>query len=87
MFMNKSKMVKGVPFDVRLPENTVTRAEAMKAFEDLRAQTAELPEMTLEEINAEISATRAERKQGQWNDMDDLVFYEVAMEKQDADKI
>ena len=23
MFMNKSKMVKGVPFDVRLPENTV----------------------------------------------------------------
>ena len=63
MFMNKSKMVKGVPFDVRLPENTVTRAEAMKAFEDLRAQTAEFPEMTLEEINAEISATRAERRQ------------------------
>ena len=87
MFMNKSKMVKGVPFDVRLPENTVTRAEAMKAFEDLRAQTAEFPEMTLEEINAEISATRAERRQGQRNDMDDLVFYEVAMEKQDADKI
>ncbi len=62
MFMNKSKMVKGVPFDVRLPENTVTRAEAMRAFEDLRAQASELPEMTLEEINAEISAARAERK-------------------------
>ncbi|MCM1204405.1 MAG: type II toxin-antitoxin system RelB/DinJ family antitoxin [Bacteroidales bacterium] len=30
MFMNKSKMVKGVPFDVRLPENTVTRAERKK---------------------------------------------------------
>ena len=62
MFMNKSKMVKGVPFDVRLPENTVTRAEAMRAFEDLRAQASDLPEMTLEEINAEISAARAERK-------------------------
>ena len=62
MFMNKSRMVRGVPFDVRLPENAVTRAEAMKAFEDLRMQTAELPEMTLEEINAEISAARAERK-------------------------
>ncbi len=62
MFMNKSKMVKGVPFDVRLPENTVTRAEAMRTFEDLRAQASDLPEMTLEEINAEISAARAERK-------------------------
>ena len=55
-------MVKGVPFDVRLPENTVTRAEAMRTFEDLRAQASDLPEMTLEEINAEISAARAERK-------------------------
>lgn len=63
MFMNKSRMVKGVPFDVRLPENTVTRVEAMMAFEDLRAQTADLPEMSLEEINAEISAARAERIQ------------------------
>ena len=62
MFMNKSKMVKGVPFDVRLPENTVTRAEAMRTFEDLRAQASDIPEMTLEEINAEISAARAERK-------------------------
>ena len=50
MFMNKSKMVKGIPFDVRLPENTITRAEAMRAFEDLRAQASDLPKMTLEEI-------------------------------------
>lgn len=35
---------------------------AMQAFEDLRKQAANLPEMTLEEINAEISAARAERK-------------------------
>ena len=62
MFMAKSRMVKGVPFDVRLPESTLTRAEALKTFEDLRSQCADLPEMTLEEINAEISAARAERK-------------------------
>ena len=62
MFMNKSKMVKGIPFDVRLPENTVTRAEAMRAFNDLRSQADDVSEMSLEEINAEISATRAERK-------------------------
>ena len=30
MFMNKIKMVKGIPFDVRLSENAVTRTEAMK---------------------------------------------------------
>lgn len=64
MFMHKSKMVRGVPFDVRLPDDTVTRAEAMKAFDDLRMQAKGLPEMTLEEINAEISASRAERKMG-----------------------
>lgn len=62
MFMSKSKMVKGVPFDVRLPENTITRVEAMRAFEDLRTQASDLPEMTLEEINAEILAARVERK-------------------------
>lgn len=62
MFMNKSRMVRGVPFDVRLTENTVTRAEAMRAFDDLRVQASDLPEMTLEEINEEISAARAERE-------------------------
>lgn len=62
MFMKKSKVVRGVPFDVRLPENTVTRAEAMRAFEDLWVQASDLPELTLEEINAEIAAARAERK-------------------------
>lgn len=62
MFMHKSKIVKGVPFDVRLPENAITRVEAMRAFDDLRLQASNLPEMTLEEINAEIAAARADRK-------------------------
>ena len=34
----------------------------MDVFEDLRTQTSVLPEMTLEEINAEITTARAERK-------------------------
>ena len=55
-------MVRGVPFDVRLTENMVTRSEAMRAFDDLRAQASDLPEMTLEEINEEISVARAERE-------------------------
>ena len=57
MFMSKSKMVIGVPFEVRILENAVTRA-----FEDLRVQTSNLSEMALEEINAEILAVRTERK-------------------------
>ena len=36
----------------------------MRAFEDLRAQASDLLGMTLEEINSEISAVRAERKRG-----------------------
>lgn len=62
MFMTRSKMVKGLPFEATLPESTVTRAEAKKAFYNLREQAADIPEMSLEEINHEISAVRAERK-------------------------
>lgn len=45
-----------------LPESTITRAEAKNAFYELREQAADVPEMSLDEINAEISAVRAERK-------------------------
>lgn len=62
MFMIRSKMVKGLPFEATLPEKTVTRIEAKNAFFELREQAADLPEMSLDEINAEISAVRSERK-------------------------
>ena len=62
MFMIRSKMVKGLPFDAVLPENNITRAEAKNAFYELRKQAANVPEMSLEEINEEIAAVRAERK-------------------------
>lgn len=62
MFMARSRMVKGLPFEAVLPESTITRAEAKKAFYDLREQAADIPEMSLDEINAEIAAARVERK-------------------------
>lgn len=65
MFMAKSKMVKGLPFEAMLPEDTITRAEAKKAFYELRKQAADVPEMTLDEINAEILAVRKERQERQ----------------------
>ena len=55
-------MVRGLPFPAVLPETRMTRAEARRAIDDIRAEAADLPGMTLDEINAEISAARAERK-------------------------
>ena len=62
MFMVRSKMVRGIPFDAVLPETTVTRAEGLAAFAELRRQAADVPEMSLEEINAEIEEVRKNRK-------------------------
>ena len=62
MFMERTRMVRGLPFPAVLPETRMTRAEARRAIDDIRAEAADLPGMTLDEINAEISAARAERK-------------------------
>lgn len=62
MFMVRSKMVRGIPFETVLPESKVTRAEGLAAFEELRKQAADVPEMTLEEINAEIADARKNRR-------------------------
>lgn len=62
MFMARSKMVKGLPFEATLPAQTITKAEAKNAFYELRRQAADISEMSLDEINAEILAARAERK-------------------------
>lgn len=62
MFMARSKMVRGLPFEATLPEHTITRAEAKNAFHELRRQASDVSEMSLDEINAGISAVRAEKK-------------------------
>lgn len=54
-FMAKSKLVRGFPFEALLPEYTITRTEAKNAFHKLRRQAADIPEMSLDEINTEIS--------------------------------
>lgn len=55
-------MEKEIPFDAKLPEGTITRTEAKTAFYALREQAADVPEMSLDEVNAEIADVRAERK-------------------------
>lgn len=61
MFMERTRMVRGLPFPAVLPQSRMTRLEARQAIDDMRAEAAELPEYTLDEINAEISAVRNER--------------------------
>ena len=62
MFMTRTRQVRGLPFEARLPDNTITRSEALNAFSALRQQAADVPEMTLDEINGEIADARARRK-------------------------
>ncbi|MCD7981757.1 MAG: type II toxin-antitoxin system RelB/DinJ family antitoxin [Clostridiales bacterium] len=61
MFLTRSKMVRGIPFETTLPKEMVTRTEALEAFEELRRQAADVPEMSLEEINQEIADARSAR--------------------------
>lgn len=62
MFLARSLSVQGIPFDVRLSQQPVSRAEAWEAFQEMREQAANVPEMSLEEINTEIAAIRAESR-------------------------
>lgn len=62
MCMKQMRIVRGIPFPTTLPEMPVTRREALNAFEEMRRQAADVPEMSLDEINEEIRLARADLK-------------------------
>ncbi len=62
MFMERTRMVRGLPFPAVLPSDKMTKAEAQAAIDAARQEAADMPELTLDEINAEIRAARMERK-------------------------
>lgn len=62
MFMERSRMVRGLPFPAVLPNDKTTGAELQIMIDRARREASDIPEMTLDEINVEISAARAERK-------------------------
>lgn len=62
MFLIKARHVRGLPFEAVLPATEMTRKEAFSVIEDARQQMASVPEMTMDEIDAEIHAARKERK-------------------------
>ena len=55
MFMERTRMVRGLPFPAVLPESKMTRADARNVIESLRREAADAPEFSLDEINAEIT--------------------------------
>lgn len=64
MFFTRTKMVRGIPFETTLPEKMITRTEALEIINELRQEASAVPEMSLDEINAEIADARAARKAG-----------------------
>ena len=64
MFMERARMVRGLPFPAVLSETKFTRVEAQQIIDEIRKEAEALPEMTVDEINDEISAARSERKAG-----------------------
>ena len=64
MCMKQMQIIRGIPFPTKLPSATVTRREALDAFEEMRRQAADVPDMSLDEINEEIRAVRSGRKSG-----------------------
>lgn len=62
MFMERTRMVRGLPFPAVLPSDKMTKAEAQAAIDAARQEAADMPELTLDEISAEIRAARMERK-------------------------
>ena len=62
MFMERTRIVRGLPFPAVLPEKTITSEEALAIFNKMRDEASDVPEMTLDEINEEIRLARAARK-------------------------
>lgn len=44
MFMERTRMERGLPFPAVLPETKMARAEAQKVIDDIGEEAAELPE-------------------------------------------
>ena len=64
IFLKKCLQEGGIPFDVRQSKAEAVTTDGMQAFLALRRQAEEngIADMSIDEINAEISAARKERK-------------------------
>ena len=65
IFANAVVMYRKIPFEIKAKPKVDSMRE-LEAFREIRkmAESGELPDLTLEEINEEIRLAREERKQG-----------------------
>lgn len=63
MFMKRTVLINGIPFNMTLPKQDYKGERAVRALRELSdaAKKNGTADMTLEEINTEIAAARAER--------------------------
>ena len=64
MFLKRSVLVGGIPFSMTLPKNEYKATRAVRAMQEISeaAQAAGAADMTLDDINEEISKVRNEQK-------------------------
>ena len=62
MFLKRSVMENGIPFNMKLPRQEYVATEGLQALTEINeaAEQAGLSDMTLDEINAEIELARQE---------------------------
>jgi len=65
IFFKKSLVEGGIPFSMKASEKPYSSSVGLGALGRLRQQASDegIPDLSLDEINAEIAATRSERKQ------------------------
>ena len=63
IFLTRSVQVQGIPFSMTLPKDDYKATSGLAAMRrmSLSAEKSEISDMTLDEINAEISAVRSGR--------------------------
>lgn len=64
MFLKRSVMENGIPFRMTLPKIPYNAERGLRAMQEISEKAAKdgLSEMTLDEINAEIDASRREKR-------------------------
>lgn len=65
IFMKAVVRERRIPFEIRADNSNLTRQRALSAIESMRQSIASsgMPQMSLEEINAEIKAARDKRRE------------------------
>ena len=65
IFMKAVVRERRIPFEIRADNSNAARQKALSAFESMRQSLTDsgIPQMSLEEINAEIKAARDERRE------------------------